>query len=136
MGQPLLGDVLKFIVARHLGQVGHHDDLDAPVGGLAVARVVGRDGLELGVGCCADSVGGHAPFDQGLGDIFAPRVAGNYVDTDMLGNMEFGAAVAGSLECAESGHAGFGEERQENSSTTSCPYSTLVHFLSAFLSDL
>jgi len=55
---------------------------------------------------CIDSrVPPELVFDQGLGDIFAPRVAGNYVDTDMLGNMEFGAAVAGSKLIVVLGHS-------------------------------
>lgn len=43
-------------------------------------------------------------FDQGLGDIFAPRVAGNFVDEELLGSMEFAAAVAGSKVIVVLGH--------------------------------
>jgi len=43
-------------------------------------------------------------FDQGLGDIFAPRVAGNFVDAELLGSMEFAAAVAGAKAIVVLGH--------------------------------
>lgn len=35
-------------------------------------------------------------FDQGLGDIFVGRVAGNFVNEDLLGSMEFACKVAGA----------------------------------------
>ncbi len=43
-------------------------------------------------------------FDEGLGDIFAPRVAGNFVNADILGSMEFATAVAGSKLIVVLGH--------------------------------
>jgi carbonic anhydrase len=54
---------------------------------------------------CIDSrVPPEIVFDQGLGDIFAPRVAGNFVDEELLGSMEFAAAVAGSKVIVVLGH--------------------------------
>ena len=54
---------------------------------------------------CIDSrVPPEIVFDQGLGDIFAPRVAGNFVDEELLGSMEFAAAVAGSKTIVVLGH--------------------------------
>lgn len=35
-------------------------------------------------------------FDRGIGDIFVGRVAGNFVNEDLLGSMEFGCKVAGA----------------------------------------
>ena len=35
-------------------------------------------------------------FDLGIGDIFVARVAGNFVNEDILGSMEFGCHVAGA----------------------------------------
>jgi len=43
-------------------------------------------------------------FDQGIGDIFSPRIAGNFVDEELLGSMEFAAAVAGSKALVVLGH--------------------------------
>ena len=55
---------------------------------------------------CIDSrVPPEVVFDQGIGDIFAPRVAGNFVDGELLGSMEFAAAVAGSKLIVVLGHS-------------------------------
>jgi carbonic anhydrase len=43
-------------------------------------------------------------FDQGLGDIFSVRVAGNIVNTDILGSMEFACKIAGSKLIVVLGH--------------------------------
>src|SRR5215203_4687737 len=43
-------------------------------------------------------------FDQGLGDIFSVRIAGNIVNEDILGSMEFGCQVAGSKFIMVLGH--------------------------------
>jgi carbonic anhydrase len=47
-------------------------------------------------------------FDQGIGDIFSPRVAGNFVNEDILGSMEFGSKVAGSRLIVVLGHSSCG----------------------------
>ncbi|GAB6140671.1 SulP family inorganic anion transporter [Methylosoma difficile] len=44
-------------------------------------------------------------FDQGLGDVFSARVAGNIVNDDMLGSMEFACKVAGSKLIVVLGHS-------------------------------
>lgn len=43
-------------------------------------------------------------FDQGLGDIFVGRVAGNFVNEDILGSMEFACKVAGAKLILIMGH--------------------------------
>ncbi|MDD5215015.1 MAG: carbonic anhydrase family protein, partial [Methylococcales bacterium] len=43
-------------------------------------------------------------FDQGLGDVFSARVAGNVVNDDILGSMEYACAVAGSKLIVVLGH--------------------------------
>jgi carbonic anhydrase len=43
-------------------------------------------------------------FDQGVGDIFVGRVAGNVVDTNLLGSFEFATAAAGSKVIVVMGH--------------------------------
>lgn len=47
-------------------------------------------------------------FDQGLGDVFSVRVAGNVVGKDVLGSIEFGAELAGALLVVILGHTGCG----------------------------
>lgn len=44
-------------------------------------------------------------FDQGLGDIFSIRIAGNFVNQDILGSMEFGCNIAGSKLIVVLGHS-------------------------------
>ena len=44
-------------------------------------------------------------FDQGLGDVFSIRIAGNVVNDDILGSMEFASKVAGSRLVVVLGHS-------------------------------
>ncbi len=44
-------------------------------------------------------------FDQGLGDIFSVRIAGNIVNEDILGSMEFACKVAGAKALVVLGHS-------------------------------
>jgi carbonic anhydrase len=54
---------------------------------------------------CIDSrTSAELIFDQGLGDIFSIRIAGNVVNTDILGSMEFACKVAGSKLIVVLGH--------------------------------
>ena len=43
-------------------------------------------------------------FDQGLGDIFSIRIAGNILNDDILGSLEFATAIAGSKVIVVLGH--------------------------------
>lgn len=54
---------------------------------------------------CIDSrVPAEIVFDQGIGDIFSARVAGNIVNEDVLGSIEYGCKVAGSKLVVVLGH--------------------------------
>lgn len=54
---------------------------------------------------CIDSrTSAELIFDQGLGDIFSVRIAGNVVNTDILGSMEFACKIAGSKLIVVLGH--------------------------------
>ena len=54
---------------------------------------------------CIDSrTSAELIFDQGLGDIFSARIAGNIVNEDILGSMEFGCKVAGAKIIVVLGH--------------------------------
>jgi carbonic anhydrase len=48
------------------------------------------------LGCMDSRVAPELVFDQGIGDIFAVRVAGNFVDTDVLGSLEYATDAAGA----------------------------------------
>lgn len=47
-------------------------------------------------------------FDQGVGDIFVARVAGNIMNNDILGSMEFATQLAGAKLIAVIGHTNCG----------------------------
>jgi len=47
-------------------------------------------------------------FDTGIGDAFIGRVAGNVVNDDILGSMEFGCAVSGAKVVLVLGHTACG----------------------------
>lgn len=54
---------------------------------------------------CIDSrTSAELIFDQGLGDIFSIRIAGNILNEDILGSMEFSCKVAGSKVIVVLGH--------------------------------
>jgi carbonic anhydrase len=54
---------------------------------------------------CLDSlVSVEDVFDQGIGDVFLGRVAGNFVNTDLSGSMEFACKVAGAKLIIVMGH--------------------------------
>lgn len=58
---------------------------------------------------CIDSrVSAELIFDQGLGDIFSIRIAGNFVNQDILGSMEFGCKLAGTKLVVVLGHTSCG----------------------------
>jgi carbonic anhydrase len=54
---------------------------------------------------CIDSrTSAELIFDQGLGDVFSVRIAGNITNEDILGSMEFGCKVAGAKIIVVLGH--------------------------------
>lgn len=58
---------------------------------------------------CIDSrVPAELVFDQGIGDIFSVRIAGNFVNTDILGSMEFASKLAGTKLILVLGHTACG----------------------------
>ncbi|MFD2100013.1 carbonic anhydrase family protein [Flagellimonas iocasae] len=58
---------------------------------------------------CIDSrVSAELVFDQGLGDIFSIRIAGNFINEDILGSMEFACKLAGTRALVVLGHTSCG----------------------------
>lgn len=58
---------------------------------------------------CIDSrVPVEIVFDQGIGDLFSARVAGNFVNEDILGSIEYACKVAGSKLVVVLGHTSCG----------------------------
>lgn len=59
--------------------------------------------------CCLDSrTQPEILFDQGMGDIFVARVAGNFVNDDILGSLEFATKLAGAKLIVIMGHTNCG----------------------------
>ena len=68
----------------------------------------GQKPFAIVLGCIDSRVPPEVVFDQGIGDIFSARVAGNFVNEDFLGSMEFATAVAGAKLIVVLGHSGCG----------------------------
>ncbi|MGB5404651.1 carbonic anhydrase family protein [Robiginitalea sp.] len=60
------------------------------------------------LGCIDSRVSAELVFDQGVGDIFSVRVAGNIVNDDLLGSMEFACKLAGTKLILVLGHTSCG----------------------------
>ena len=56
------------------------------------------------LGCVDSRVSPEIVFDQGIGDIFSARIAGNFVNSDILGSMGFTCKVAGARAIVVLGH--------------------------------
>lgn len=66
--------------------------------------VVGQYPKALVLSCVDSRVPVEDVFDQGLGDVFVGRVAGNFVNEDLLGSMEFACKLAGAKLILVMGH--------------------------------
>jgi len=60
------------------------------------------------VSCIDSRTSAELIFDQGLGDIFSIRIAGNVINTDIVGSLEFACRVAGSKLIVVLGHSNCG----------------------------
>ncbi len=60
------------------------------------------------VGCIDSRVPPEMVFDQHIGDIFSARIAGNFVNSDILGSLEFACRVAGAKAIVVLGHSACG----------------------------
>jgi carbonic anhydrase len=60
------------------------------------------------LGCMDSRAAPELVFDQRIGDIFAVRVAGNFVNTDILGSLEYATQVAGAKLIVVLGHTDCG----------------------------
>ena len=81
------------------GKNQHHDWREQ-----RVASAGGQFPFAVALSCIDSRVASEIIFDQGLGDIFNARVAGNIVDDEILGSMEFACKVAGAKLIAVVGH--------------------------------
>lgn len=60
------------------------------------------------VGCIDSRVPPELVFDQRIGDVFCARVAGNFIDTNILGSLEFATKLSGARAIVVLGHSSCG----------------------------
>ncbi len=72
------------------------------------ATAAGQYPFAFVLGCIDSRVPIETVFDQGIGDIFSARVAGNIVNTELLGSMEFACRLAGAKLVVVLGHTSCG----------------------------
>merc|ERR1712193_363795 len=72
---------------------------------MGIEKTAGGQWPFAAVLSCIDSrVPVETVFDMGIGDLFSARVAGNFVNTDILGSLEYACKVAGSKAVVVLGH--------------------------------
>ena len=72
------------------------------------ASAAGQYPAAVVLGCLDSRVPAEIVFDAGIGDVFVGRVAGNVVNDDMLGSMEFACGVSGAKVVLVLGHTACG----------------------------
>lgn len=97
-------DILKegnkrFVEGKH-GDINLHEQMKETAGGQYPFAVI--------LSCIDSRTSVELIFDQGIGDVFSARVAGNIVNEDLLGSMEFACKVAGSKLILVLGHTACG----------------------------
>ena len=65
----------------------------------------GQHPMAIVLSCIDSRTSAELVFDQGLGDIFSVRIAGNVLNDDILGSMEFACKVAGAKAIVVLGHS-------------------------------
>jgi carbonic anhydrase len=68
----------------------------------------GQSPFAVVLGCMDSRTSPELIFDQGIGDIFSVRVAGNVIDEDVLASLEFACTLAGTTLILVKGHTGCG----------------------------
>ncbi len=97
-------ELLKAGNARFLEDELHGHDHRAKV----KATAKGQYPFAIILSCIDSRLPTEILFDMGPGDIFNARIAGNFVNKDILGSMEFACAVAGAKLIVVMGHTSCG----------------------------
>lgn len=92
----LLKEGNKRFIDKKMESRDLHEQVSITSGGQAPMAIV--------LGCVDSRVPLEVVFDMGIGDIFGARVAGNIVNEDILGSMEYACKVAGSKVVLVLGH--------------------------------
>ncbi len=72
------------------------------------ATKIGQFPFATVLSCIDSRIPAELVFDQGIGDSFSIRIAGNFVNDDILGSMEFACKLAGSMVIVVMGHTSCG----------------------------
>ena len=72
------------------------------------SSAAGQYPAAVGLGCVDSRAPAEIIFDMGIGDMFSARIAGNVVNDDLLGSLEFACAVAGAKVIVLFGHTACG----------------------------
>jgi len=100
-------DAIKMLMdgnARFLENTPVNRDLHAQIKQTAT----GQFPFASVVSCIDSRIPTEIIFDQGIGDVFNARVAGNFVNKDILGSLEFACKLAGSKVIVVMGHTSCG----------------------------
>jgi carbonic anhydrase len=89
--------------SRFVANVRSHDALASPTRRMELAA--GQSPFAIILGCSDSRVPAEIVFDQGLGDLFVIRVAGNIVASSQVGSVEFAAARFGTRLVVVLGHS-------------------------------
>lgn len=82
--------------------------LNRDLGAQVKATATGQYPSAVVLSCIDSRIPTEIVLDQGVGDIFNARVAGNFVDEALLGSMEFATKVAGAKVVVVMGHTSCG----------------------------
>jgi carbonic anhydrase len=97
-------DLLKQGNQRFVEKVKEQRDLNEQV----AITSSGQYPFGVVLGCVDSRVPLELVFDLGIGDVFGIRIAGNFVNEDILGSMEFACKVVGSKQILVLGHTSCG----------------------------
>ena len=97
-------DRLKEGNKRFVDNKGKSRDLPAEV----VQTSTGQYPYATILHCIDSRVSAELVFDEGVGDVFSVRIAGNFVNDDILGSMEFACKLAGTKLILVLGHTACG----------------------------
>ena len=96
---------------RFVGKLGLDSESGLEVGAAGARRrelPAGQEPFAIVLGCSDARVPAEIVFDQGLGDLFVIRVAGNIVAPSQIGSVEFAAAAFGTRLVVVLGHSNCG----------------------------
>ena len=85
-----------------------HREFDRDLLGQVSQTATGQFPFAAVLSCIDSRVPVEKVFDQGIGDVFSIRIAGNFVNDDILGSMEFACKLAGSKVILVLGHTSCG----------------------------